>query len=90
MESLIVSWFIIVIETWGSLYFFDAFLEQRKTEQLWKYRYGILFLLIVTAVHINRWFGTGMWKPCLIILELMVCCMLFYRIRWKQGIFFPV
>lgn len=88
MESFIVSWFIIVIETWGSLYFFDTFLEQRKTEQLWKYRYGILFLLIVTVTRINRRLGTGMWKPCLIILVLMVCCMLFYRIRWKQGIFF--
>ena len=88
MESLIVSWFIIVIETWGSLYFFDTFLEQKKSGKIGKYRYGILFLLIVTAVRINRWLGIGMWKPCLIIPVLMVCCMLFYRIRWKQGIFF--
>ena len=70
------------------MYFFDTFLEQRKTGQLWKYRYGILFLLIVTAVCINRWLGIVMWKPCLIIPVLMVCCMLFYRIRWKQGMFF--
>ena len=88
MESLVVSWFIIVIETWGSLYFFDTFLEQKKSGKIGRYRYGMLFLMLVSAVRISRWLGIGIWKLCLIVPIFMVCCMLFYRIRWKQCIFF--
>ena len=88
MESLVISWFITVIETWGSLYFFDTFLEQKKSGKIGRYRYGMLFLMIVFAVRISRWLGIGIWKLCLIVPVLMACCMMFYRIRWKQCIFF--
>ena len=88
MESLVVSWFIIVIETWGSLYFFDTFLEQKKSGKIGRYRYGLPFLMLVSAVRISRWLGIRIWKLCLIVPVLMACCMLFYRIRWKQCIFF--
>lgn len=30
MKSWILSFFIMAIESWGSLYFFDTFMEQRK------------------------------------------------------------
>ena len=43
MERIIVSCFLIAVEAWGSLYFFDIFMEQKKTEKLGKYRYWLLF-----------------------------------------------
>lgn len=88
MEGLAVSCFIMAAETWGSLYFFDTFLEQKKVGKGGRYRYGLLFLMIAATVHINRWIGAGMLKALLVVLVYMAFCMLFYRIRWKQGIFF--
>ena len=88
MERIIVSCFLIAVETWGSLYFFDIFMEQKKTEKLGKYRYWLLFLMIAAAVCINRWIGAAIWKLVLVVSVCMVFCMLFYRVQWKQCLFF--
>lgn len=88
MESLIVSWFTIAIESYGSLYFFNTFLEQKHTGRLGKYRYWMLFLIMVAVLRINRSMGFGIWKPFLMIPMFMVFCKLFYDVQWKQNIFF--
>lgn len=88
MERIIVSCFLIAAETWGSLYFFDTFMEQKRIGKIGKYRYWLLFLMIAAAVFINRWIDTSIWKLFLVVSACMVFCMLFYRVRWKQCLFF--
>lgn len=84
----IISCFLIAVEIWGSLYFFDTFMEEKKIEKIRKYRYWLPFLMTVAAVCINRWMDSQIWKLFLMESVFFVFCMLFYRVRWKQSLFF--
>ena len=88
MERNIISFFLIAAETWGSLYFFDTFMEQKKIGKIGKYRYWVLFLMLAVGVCINRLIGGNLWKFFLEVSVLIAFCMLFYRVRWKQSLFF--
>ena len=87
METFIISWFVIAVEACGSLYFFDIFLKQRHVGRFGKYRYWLLFLMIVVILRISRWIDMGIWKMFLMLPVFMVSCMLFYHVRWKQSFF---
>ena len=54
------SLFMVAVETWGSLYFFDTFLTERKTSRLQKYRFVIWFACMEIGVLSGRLIGW--WK----------------------------
>lgn len=88
MEKMMISVFLMAAETWGSLFFFDTFMEQKKNEKTGKYRYWLLFLMIASAVGVSRRMNSNICKFFFVIFMLCVFCMLFYRVRWKQSLFF--
>lgn len=88
MALWMLSFFIIAVEVWGSLYFFDIFMETKKVDRLIKNRYWLYFLMIALVSYVGQWLS--MWKCFLNILVCVILCMKFYRIQWKQGIFFSV
>ena len=86
MALWILSFFIMAIETWGSVYFFDTFLK-KKSIGLWgKCRYVVLYSVSMAAAL----FGIIGIKVTLIILVFIVFCTVFYEAGWKQRIFFSV
>ena len=40
----LLSFFLMAIETWGSVYFFDTFMERKRMERLERSRYIALYL----------------------------------------------
>lgn len=66
MKSWILSFFIMAIESWGSLYFFDTFMEQRKKCLFQKCRYLVFYLMILFMVLVSDRLQFGMRKLFLI------------------------
>ena len=86
MALWILSFCIMAIETWGSVYFFDTFLK-KKSIGLWgKCRYVVLYSVSMAAALL----GIIGIKVTLIILVFIVFCTVFYEAGWKQRIFFSV
>jgi len=86
MGLWILSFCILAIETWGSIYFFDTFLK-KKSIGLWgKCRYVVLYFVSMAVAL----FGIMGIKVTLIILVFIVFCTVFYEAGWKQRIFFSV
>ena len=80
------SLFLVVVEAWGTLYFFDTFLQGRRSGRLQKYRFVILYVCIEIGVLSGRLIGW--WK---IIPILLICVLLFlfvYQISFWQSFFF--
>lgn len=88
MERIIISCFLIAVEAWGSLYFFDTFMKKKKIGKIEKYRYWLLFLIMAVPVSISRWMGGNIWSLFCVICLFIVFCMRFYHVRWKQSVFF--
>ena len=80
------SLFMVAVETWGSLYFFDTFLTERKTSRLQKYRFVIWFACMEIGVLSGRLIGW--WKMIPILLVYVLLCRLFYQILFWQSFFF--
>jgi len=90
MALWILSFCIMAIETWGSIYFFDTFLKKKNMGWLGKCRYPVLYLSCLTVAYIGGYF-VPMWiKVLLMVLILMAFCAVFYEAEWKQCIFFSV
>lgn len=87
MALWMLSFCIMAIEMWGSIYFFDTFLEKKNIGRLGKCRYVILYLAIVAVAFLGEYFSMGI-KVLLAVLALTVFCAVFYRADWKQCIFF--
>ena len=45
----LLSFFLMAIETWGSVYFFDTFMERKRMERLEMMLYISLFLCSVNV-----------------------------------------
>ena len=88
MKSWILSFFIMAIESWGSLYFFDTFMEQRKKCLFQKCRYLVFYLMILFMVLVSDRLQFGMRKLFLITPAYTIFCLIFYRTHLKQSIFF--
>lgn len=78
----------MAIETWGNIYFFDTFMERKKTGQLGKYRYVVLYIFSFTAAYFGGEFLPMWMKVLLMFFVLTVFCAAFYKGKWKQWIFF--
>ena len=88
MESLVLSFCIMATEVCGSVYFFDIFMERKRTGWLDKCRYIVLYFSYVTIAFLGAHLASTGIKVSLAVLVLMVCCMVFYQVDWKQCIFF--
>lgn len=82
----IYSLFLVAVEVWGSLYFFDTFLQERSAGILQKYRFIIWFVCMEIGVLFARYIGG--WKIIPILLIYVFLCLLFYRTSFWQSFFF--
>lgn len=80
----------MAVEVWGAVYFFDIFMERKRTGWLDKCRYIILYLACGGVVFLGANLDSMGIKVMLIVLVYMVFCTMFYRADWKQCIFFSV
>ena len=90
MALWILSFCIMAIETWGSIYFFDTFLKKKNMGWLGKCRYAVLYIFCFADACLGGYF-VPMWiKVLLMVLILMAFCAVYYKAEWKQCIFFSV
>lgn len=90
MALWILSFCIMAIETWGSVYFFDTFLK-KKSIGLWgKCRYVVLYFVGGAVAVLGGKLGLMGIKALLIVLVSIAFCAVFYRADWKQCIFFSM
>lgn len=84
----ILSFCLMAIETWGSIYFFDTFMERKRTGRLEKRRFVVLYPAMVAVAFLGEYCPMGV-KVLLAVLALTIFCAVFYKADWKQCIFFP-
>ncbi|MDE6846904.1 MAG: ATP-binding protein [Lachnospiraceae bacterium] len=89
MGMWILSFCLIAIETWGSVYFFGIFMERKRAGWLDKCRYVVLYLACVAIAILGGYFDLMGIKVLLAVLTSMAFTAVFYRVNWKQFIFFP-
>ncbi len=90
MEKWILSFVLMAVETWGTVYFFDIFMERKRTGWLDKCRHIILYLACGMVVFLEANLDSMGIKVLLIVLVYMVFCVIFYQADWKQCIFFSI
>lgn len=78
----------VIIETGGSLHFFDTFLTRRETGKLSVFRFFVYFIMMFAANTIG--YRIGMWKLPLFILGYVLLGRIYYRAGWIQNIFFSL
>lgn len=83
-----VFFLTLVMETWGSLYFFDIFLEREKKSGLRKYRFPVYFLMMLAANVAGYWIG--MWKIWLFLFGYILLGRIFFKAGRMQVVFFAV
>ena len=88
MALWVLSFCIMAIETWGSIYFFDTFLEKKDTGRLQRCRYVVLYFADMVVALLGGYFDLMGIKVMLVILVSITFCTVFYEAGWKQRIFF--
>ena len=86
----ILSFCIIAIEVWGSVYFFDIFMERKRTGCLDKCRYIVLYFDSVVIALLDLYRVSMGIKVLIAVLVYMTFCEVFYRAKLKQCIFFSM
>lgn len=86
--NFVRSLFLIALEIWGILYFFDTFLQKRRTDRLQKYRGFLWFTSIAICAFSRTWIG--LWRIVLVILVFMCLCLTFYQASILQSLFFSL
>ena len=84
----ILSFSIMAIEAWGSIYCFGIFMERKRKGWLDKCRYVVLYLVCVAVTSLGEYLDSMGIKVLLIVLMYMVFCAAFYKANWKQCFFF--
>ena len=74
----ILSFCLMAIETWGSIYFFDTFMERKRTGRLEMGRYIVLYLATVTVPFLAEYLDSMGIKALLVILVDIVFCKVYY------------
>lgn len=90
MALWILSFCIMAIETWGSIYFFDTFMERKRVGRLGKCRYPVLYLFSFAVAYIGGNFFPMWLKVLAAVLVYILFSTVFYEAGWKQRIFFSV
>lgn len=96
-ERWLLSFCLIAVEAWGSVYFFDTFMERKRTGWLDQCRYAVLYFACVGGAALGEFlYATGIKvysmgiRVLVIVLAYMAFCAAFYRADWKQCVFFSV
>lgn len=90
MALWILSFCIMAVEAWGSIYFFDTFLKKKSIGQWGKCRYVVLYFASMVVALFGGYFDLMGIKAMLIILVFIAFCAVFYEADWKQCIFFSM
>ena len=77
MALWILSFCIIAIETWGSIYFFDAFLKKKDTGWLQRCRYVVLYFASGVAAVLGGQLDLMGIKVLLIVSVSIAFCAVF-------------
>ena len=88
MALWVLSFCIMAVEAWGSIYFFDTFLKKTDVGRLGKCRYVVLYFADMVVALLGGHFDLMGIKVMLIILVSITFCTVFYEAGWKQRIFF--
>ena len=88
MGRWIFSFCIIAIETWGSVYFFETFMDRKRTGWLDKCRYAVLYIFCFVVACLGGYYVPMGIKVLLMVSILMAFCAVLYKADWKQCIFF--
>ena len=88
MGMWILSFCIMAVEAWGSVYFFDTFLKKTDVGRLGKCRYVVLYFADMVVALLGGYFDLMGIKVMLVILVSITFCTVFYEAGWKQRIFF--
>ncbi len=88
MGMWILSFCIMAVEAWGSIYFFDTFLKKTDVGRLGKCRYVVLYFADMVVALLGGYFDLMGIKVMLVILVSITFCTVFYEAGWKQRIFF--
>ena len=88
MGMWILSFCIMAVEAWGSIYFFDTFLKKTDVGRLGKCRYVVLYFADMVVALLGGHFDLMGIKVMLVILVSITFCTVFYEAGWKQRIFF--
>ena len=80
------SLFLVAMEEWGTLYFWDTFLPKRRAERVQKYRFVIMYVCMELGVLSGRLIGW--WKIIPILFLYVLLCLFFYQIPFWQSFFF--
>ena len=88
MALWVLSFCIMAIEAWGSVYFFDTFLKKTDVGRLGKCRYVVLYFADMVVALLGGHFDLMGIKVMLVILVSITFCTVFYEAGWKQRIFF--
>ena len=83
----LVSFLLLMIEAYGSIYFFNTFLRQ-KNNRLQKYRFPVLIVCMAIGAFLGKWIGG--WKVLLIMMAYVLLCLIFYKVAFVQSVFFSV
>ena len=78
----ILSFFLMAIETWGSVYFFDTFMERKRMKRLERSRYIALYLSTVTVSFLGEYLDSMGIKALLVILVYIVFCKDYNEEKW--------
>ena len=90
MGMWILYFFLMAIETWGYVYFFDIIMERKRKDWLDKFRYMVLYLAVAATAFLGEYLVSMGIKALLVVLVYIVFCAVFYRADWKQCIFFSI
>ncbi len=86
----IFSLYLIAIETWGIVYFFDLFMKRKRKGWQDKCRYIVLYLANFVAAFPGEYLGPIGIKITLVVLVFTAFCAVFYKMELMQCIFFFV
>lgn len=90
MALWILSFCIMAIETWGSIYFFDTFMERKRAGRVDKCRHIVLYIFCFVVAYIGGKFFPMWLKVLAAVLVYILFSTVFYEAGWKQRIFFSV
>lgn len=90
MLDWILSFVLMAIEAWGSVYFYDIFMERKRNRWLDRCRYIVWYIGIIAVVFIGEYLDSMGIKVLLALLMHIAFCAVFYKADWKQCIFFAV
>ncbi len=88
MGRWLFSFCIIAIETWGSVYFFETFMDRKRTGWLDKCKYAVLYIFCFADACLGGYYVPMGIKVLLMVFILMAFCAVYYKAEWKQCIFF--